>query len=134
MASALAPTQPSLLECCACRTWAAAVAAGGPYSTIDALISVARAVWWHQTPVTGWLEAFAAHPKIGDLEGLRKKYGGTFGDLSRGEQAAAAGAPEVVLQELADWNARYKAKFGHIFIVCASGKSAAEMLGIIKRR
>ena len=51
-----------------------------------------------QTHVTGWLEAFAAHPKIGDLEGLRKKYGGTFGELSRGEQAAAAGAPDAVLQ------------------------------------
>lgn len=51
-----------------------------------------------QTPVTGWLEAFAAHPKIGDLEGLRKKYVGTFGELSRGEQAAAAGAPDAVLQ------------------------------------
>ena len=52
-----------------------------------------------QTPITGWLEAFAAHPKIGDLEGLRKKYAGTaFGALSTGEQAGAAGAPEVVLQ------------------------------------
>jgi hypothetical protein len=47
--------------------------------------------------VTGWLEAFAAHPKIGDLEGLRKKFGG-FAELSKGEQAAAAGASEGVLQ------------------------------------
>ncbi|KAI7845762.1 hypothetical protein COHA_000676 [Chlorella ohadii] len=134
MAAALAPTQPLLLECCACRTWAAAVAACGPYSSVDALINAAREAWWHQTPVTGWLEAFAAHPKIGDLEGLRKKYGGTFGELSRSEQAAAGGAPEAVLQELAEWNARYEARFGHIFIVCASGKSAEEMLAIIKSR
>lgn len=48
MASALAPTQPLLLECCASRTWAAAVAARGPYSSLDALISAAREVWWHQ--------------------------------------------------------------------------------------
>ena len=47
--------------------------------------------------MTGWLEAFAAHPKIGDLEGLRKKFGG-FAELSKGEQAAAAGATEGVLQ------------------------------------
>lgn len=199
MASPLAPTQPLLLESCACRSWAAAVAARGPYGTVGALIDAAREVWWHQvgppgrgrrllgacrmppsslicvhllqTPVTGWLEAFAAHPKIGDLEGLRHKYGGAFADMSRGEQAAAAGAPEAVLQvrprgafhkacelvlpvggahvcrpltscpwptrqtqELADWNARYEAKFGHIFIVCASGKSAEEMLAIIQRR
>ena len=50
-----------------------------------------------QTPVAGWLEAFAAHPKIGDLEGLKRKYG-AFADMSKGEQAAAAGASEAVLQ------------------------------------
>jgi hypothetical protein len=48
--------------------------------------------------VAGWLEAFAAHPKIGDMEGLRKKYGGAFGEMSTGEQAAAAGTPDDVLQ------------------------------------
>lgn len=57
-----------------------------------------------QTPVTGWLEAFAAHPRIGDLEGLRKKYGGAFGAMSQGEQAGAAGAPEEVLQVMGGWN------------------------------
>ena len=125
MASSLAPAEPSLLDCCSCRSWAAVVAARGPYGSLDALIDAAREVWWHQvggaaprvgglplacrpplppplphpqTPISGWLEAFAAHPKIGDLEGLRKKYGGAFGDMSRGEQAAAAGAPEAVLQ------------------------------------
>lgn len=47
--------------------------------------------------MAGWLEAFAAHPKIGDMEGLRKKYG-AFGDMSKGEQAAAAGASDAALQ------------------------------------
>jgi hypothetical protein len=115
-----------------------------------------------QTPVTGWLEAFAAHPKIGDLEGLRKKFG-AFANMSKGEQAAAAGAPEqtlvvraqqaaavrrregcaltgreqaagFLLQALAKWNQMYEAKFGHIFIICATGKSAEEMLAAIQQR
>ena len=48
--------------------------------------------------MAGWMEAFAAHPKIGDMEGLRTKYRGAFADMSKGEQAAAAGAPDSVLQ------------------------------------
>jgi hypothetical protein len=50
-----------------------------------------------QTSVTGWLEAFAAHPKIGDVEGLRKKFG-AFANMSKGEQAAGASASEQTLR------------------------------------
>lgn len=130
----LQPTEASLLACCACRSWAAALAATGPYNSLDEIIEAARHLWWQQTPVTGWLEAFAAHPRIGDLEGLRKKYGGAFGAMSQGEQAGAAGAAEEVLQALAQWNARYETKFGHIFIICASGKSATDMLAAVQQR
>lgn len=63
-----------------------------------ALLTCSTPHCYVQTPVSGWLEAFAAHPKIGDLEGLRKKYGGAFGAMSAGEQADATGAPEAVLQ------------------------------------
>lgn len=113
--------------------------------------------------VADWLEAFAAHPRIGDVEGLRKKYGG-FADMSRGEQAGASGATSSLLQAselwmlclpakagslfmlflsssrlcalkaLAEWNKRYEDRFGHIFLICASGKSAAEMLEAVKSR
>lgn len=131
---ALQPTEASLLACCACRSWAAALAQAGPYTTLKELIEEARRLWWQQTPITGWLEAFAAHPRIGDLQGLREKYGGAFGAMSQGEQAGAAGATEEVLQALADWNARYEAKFGHVFIICASGRSAEEMLAAVQRR
>ncbi|EFN52467.1 hypothetical protein CHLNCDRAFT_138808 [Chlorella variabilis] len=124
----LAPTESALRECCSCRSFAEAVAGQGPYGSVDELIAAART-----TPVAGWLEAFAAHPKIGDMEGLRKKYG-AFGDMSKGEQAAAAGASDAALQALAEWNGRYEAKFGHIFIICATGKSAEEMLAAIQQR
>lgn len=87
-----------------------------------------------QIPITGWLEAFAAHPRIGDIESLKKKFG-AFEDFSKGEQSAVAeSASSDVIRELAEWNAKYEAKFGHIFIVCAQGKSAHEMLEIIKLR
>lgn len=93
----------------------------------------ARGIWWHQVEVAGWLEAFAAHPRIGDVEGLKKKFGG-FADMSKNEQAGAAQASITVIENLAAWNAKYEEKFGHIFIICASGKSAASMLDAVKAR
>ncbi|KAI3430399.1 hypothetical protein D9Q98_004994 [Chlorella vulgaris] len=129
----LAPSTSALLECCSCRAFAEAVAARGPYGSVDDLISAARTVWWHETSVLGWLEAFAAHPRIGDLEGLRKKFG-AFADMSKGEQAAAGGAADTTLQSLADWNRKYEDRFGHIFIICAAGKSAEEMLAAVQQR
>ena len=87
-----------------------------------------------QTPVTGWLEAFAAHPRIGDLDALRKKFG-DFGRFSEREQGGSiVAASDDVLKELQEWNKMYESKFGHIFIVCAKGKTAPEMLQMIKFR
>ena len=87
-----------------------------------------------QTPVSGWLEAFEAHPRIGDVESLRKKFD-AFSAMSKGEQAAsAATATDATLRSLAEWNNMYEAKFGHIFIICAAGKSAEFMLDAIKAR
>jgi OHCU decarboxylase len=80
-----------------------------------------------------WLEAFAAHPLIGDVDSLRKKYGATR-DLAAGEQAGAAGAGAATLQELADLNRSYREMFGFIFIVFATGKSADEMLANLRSR
>jgi 2-oxo-4-hydroxy-4-carboxy--5-ureidoimidazoline (OHCU) decarboxylase len=87
-----------------------------------------------QTPVAGWLQAFAAHPRIGDMESMKKKFD-AFTSFSQGEQAtAAASASDATLQSLADWNVKYEAKFGHIFIICAAGKSADFMLDAVKTR
>ena len=80
-----------------------------------------------------WLEAFAAHPRIGDLDALRKKFASTA-NWCAGEQAGVAAADEAVLTALADGNRAYEARFGYIFIVCATGKSAAEMLAILTAR
>lgn len=86
---------------------------------------------WYECSEDEWKEAFTQHPRIGDLETLKEKYGST---PAAGEQAAVLAASPQTLQALSDANQEYEKKFGFIFIVCASGKSAEEMLGMIHTR
>ena len=123
-----------LAACCGCKAWAAAVAARGPFAGGSALLAAARAVWWGEVGVAGWLEALAAHPRIGDVESLRERYGQQFGAHSEGEQQGVAGASDEVLHALKAMNEAYEAKFGHLFVICAQGKSAAEMLAAVRGR
>uniref|UniRef100_A0A7N0TIP1 Hydroxyisourate hydrolase n=1 Tax=Kalanchoe fedtschenkoi TaxID=63787 RepID=A0A7N0TIP1_KALFE len=85
--------------------------------------------------VNGWLEAFAAHPAIGQTassSGQGSKIGAQW---SRGEQSTAlATATDSTLQELLEWNARYREKFGFVFLICASGRSSPEILAELKKR
>ncbi len=83
--------------------------------------------------VSDYMQAFDGHPKIGDPESLKEKYRGTHA-MATDEQSAVKLATDQVLAELAQYNARYEKKFGYIFIVCATGKSAAEMLALIRSR
>ena len=80
------------------------------------------------------MEALAAHPRIGDVESLRERYGQQFGAHSEGEQQGVAGASDEVLHALKAMNEAYEAKFGHLFVICAQGKSAAEMLAAVRGR
>ena len=80
-----------------------------------------------------WLEAFTHHPKIGDISSLRAKFANTKGWAS-GEQSGTASASEETLVGLADGNRDYEDRYGYIFIVCATGKSADEMLGLLRAR
>ena len=82
----------------------------------------------------GWLDAFAAHPRIGDVASLRAKFASTAAWCEGEQGAAVASAGDDALSELARWNGQFEAKFGHIFIVCATGKSAAEVLSLLKTR
>jgi 2-oxo-4-hydroxy-4-carboxy-5-ureidoimidazoline decarboxylase len=108
------------------------MAARRPFAGAAGLFAAAREVW-QGLAREDWLEAFAAHPRIGDLEALRGKFAATAA-WSAGEQAGVAGAAEATLRALAEANRAYEARFGHIFIVCASGKSAEEMLALLERR
>lgn len=129
----LSVTEENLCTACSSKRFVSLVAGRGPFGDITDLIAISRLVWWQEAHVTDWLEAFAAHPQIGALNQLKAKYS-QFAKLSETEQATAASASGGDLQELKSCNEAYEAKFGHIFIVCATGKSAAEMLGLVKAR
>jgi 2-oxo-4-hydroxy-4-carboxy-5-ureidoimidazoline decarboxylase len=127
-----ADARAALLRCCGSRRWADAMLARRPFASPADLHAAADEVW-AGLDRADWLEAFAAHPRIGDLDSLRKKFA-TTADWSAGEQAGVAGAGEAVLRELAEGNRRYEERFGHLFIVCATGKTAAEMLRLLCER
>lgn len=122
----------ALQRCCASKTWVNLVMARRPFHTQKALFEASENAFALLQPVD-WLQAFAGHPRIGDVENLRKKFS-TTADLSEKEQAGAAQASEAVLHALAAANRQYEEKFGFIFIVCATGKSAKEMLEILQKR
>jgi 2-oxo-4-hydroxy-4-carboxy-5-ureidoimidazoline decarboxylase len=126
-----AEARAAFLGCCGSPRWADEMAARRPFAGPDDLFAAAEQVW-QALPREEWLRAFAAHPRIGDLQALRAKFAGAA-DPAR-EQAGVAGAAGDVLRDLAEGNARYEAKFGHLFIVCATGKTAPEMLALLRQR
>ena len=103
-----------------------------PFGNQPALLSAARQEWFALSK-SDWLEAFSHHPKIGDREALRQRFAATH-DLSEREQAGVSAASETTLATLAEGNHAYEERFGYIFIVCATGLSAEEMLALLESR
>ena len=103
-----------------------------PFGSRVGLLIAARDEWNALEP-QDWREAFAHHPKIGDREALAARFPTTH-ELAAGEQAGIADATADVLDALAKGNRRYEEKFGYIFIVCATGRSAQEMLTLLEAR
>lgn len=104
-----------------------------PFESTPALFEAARAIW-QSLNREDYLEAFAHHPRIGeDLGELAKRFARTA-SLAVREQAKVAQADHETLLELRALNQRYFERFGYIFIVCATGKSAAEMLDLLRER
>ena len=129
----VAEAEAALARCCGARRWASGVAAQRPFGSGARLLEAARSVW-SAMERADVLEAMQHHPRIGaDLGALREKFAATE-SWSKGEQAAAAGADEETLRALRDGNVAYEARYGHIFLVCATGKSAAEMLELLRAR
>jgi 2-oxo-4-hydroxy-4-carboxy-5-ureidoimidazoline decarboxylase len=127
------PEARSLLSrCCGSRRWVEGMLVRRPFADADSLRRAGAEVE-ATLDRADWLEAFAAHPRIGDVEGLRKKFAATA-SWNEAEQAGVVGAAEEVLRDLARENGLYEERFGHIFIVCATGKSAADMLGLLRQR
>jgi len=124
--------EAEFLKCCGSRAWADAMAAGRPYATREELFGRADEVSSSLTN-DDWLEAFRAHPKIGEKKAVTAQTQQEQSWSSQ-EQSAMHSASTDTLARLARGNQDYEAKFGFIFIVCASGKSSDEMLAILKDR
>ena len=121
----------ALLSCCASRRWAHALVAARPFATEEALFIAADQIWATMQEAD-WMEAFRAHPRIGErkpAEATAQSKG-----WSNQEQAQVHAAQAAILSELAEGNRAYERQFGFTYIVCATGKSAEEMLTILKRR
>jgi 2-oxo-4-hydroxy-4-carboxy-5-ureidoimidazoline decarboxylase len=123
----------ALERCCGAGRWARAMRDRRPFASTAAL-HAAAAEEWGRLDRAGILEAFAHHPRIGaDAGELRARFAAT-GAWASEEQAGVRHAAEAVLEALRAANVAYQDRFGYIFIVCASGKSAAEMLALLQAR
>jgi 2-oxo-4-hydroxy-4-carboxy-5-ureidoimidazoline decarboxylase len=136
----------AMIACCGAQRWAKTMVALRPIASVVELSLAADRVW-STMEEADWIEAFACHPRIGKRRGIGER--GGIGERpprraaqasaksqawSQGEQSSAADADEAVLAELAEGNALYEERFGFTYIVCATGKSAGEMLSILNRR
>ena len=117
------------LNCCFSKVWAQAMVDARPFESEQQLISSAYQLW-EPASERDILEAFSHHPKIGDLNALRNKYAAK----ATAEQGQIVEASEDTLMQLQAQNNAYYDKFGFIFIVCATGKSADEMLALLNAR
>ena len=117
---------------CAARRWALAVAAGRPYASLAALIAASDEAW-SRTGAEDWHEALAAHPRIGEQKAAVAQ-GPAAAAWSTAEQARVAGADDGIKARLREINERYEARFGFLYLVCAGGRSAEELLALAEQR
>jgi 2-oxo-4-hydroxy-4-carboxy-5-ureidoimidazoline decarboxylase len=121
----------AMLSCCGARRWAAAMVALRPIGSVTELSAAADRIW-STMEEADWMEAFACHPRIGERKASHASQKSVA--WSQQEQSSAAGAADRVLAELAAGNLLYEQRFGFTYIVCATGRSADEMLAILNRR
>jgi 2-oxo-4-hydroxy-4-carboxy-5-ureidoimidazoline decarboxylase len=130
--------RPALLDCCSSARWADAVSAGRPYASVAGLLRRSDAAVAGLAP--GDLrDALAGHPRIGERTGEQGEPAGARDDSgadgwSRAEQAGLDGAAAPAMRALADGNAAYERRFGHIYLVCATGRTAGELLALLTVR
>jgi 2-oxo-4-hydroxy-4-carboxy-5-ureidoimidazoline decarboxylase len=121
-----------LAACCGAPRWVSSMVARRPFDSLDELLVAADDVWW-SLDQHDWREAFARHPRIGEAESAppdnehERRW-------ASGEQASVATAQDAVRDALVEANRKYERRFGYIYIVCATGKSADEMLALARGR
>jgi OHCU decarboxylase len=130
----LAPEQAEaeFLKCCGSQAWAKALSDARPFGDADALYRKADSTWWSLGD-EDWLEAFRAHPKIGEQKAAAAQ-SEQARNWSAREQSGVQDAAAETKAALAAGNQEYEERFGFIFIVCATGKSSEEMLAILNER
>jgi len=122
----------AFMQCCTANAWVERMVKAMPFSSVETLVSQADINWQGLTQAD-YLQAFEGHPKIGDVSSLREKYRSTE-KIAAGEQSGVNTATETTLSQLKQLNDDYQEKFGFIFIVCATGKSASQMLETLSQR
>ena len=127
-----AKAESVFLSCCGSRRWAEKMTEARPFADISGLLNQAEEIW-HNLETEDWLEAFAAHPKIGARQAVPQATAQSA-KWSHAEQSGTHAAADPVRNALAEANLLYENRFGFIFIVCATGKSAEEMLENCRQR
>jgi 2-oxo-4-hydroxy-4-carboxy-5-ureidoimidazoline decarboxylase len=122
-----ADIRAALSACCAAGSWVSRVGGGPPYPDEDALYAVSAAAT-AALDDAGLGQALAAHPRIGE------RAAGRNGAWSRQEQAGVARAGDLLRDQLTEANAAYEQRFRHVYLVCATGRSAAELLAVCRSR
>jgi 2-oxo-4-hydroxy-4-carboxy-5-ureidoimidazoline decarboxylase len=124
--------QQALLDCCSARGWAAQMAAARPYSSADEAIRRSGAIVGALT-ITDLADALAGHPRIGERPPAGDGSPGAA-DWSSREQSGVDAEDVATKRALAEANRGYEERFGHIYLVCATGRTGAELLGILRDR
>ena len=124
-----------LLACCGSRAWAQRMAGRRPFGGESELLAAADETWWKLSEVD-WMEAFRSHPRIGEscaepppVDGANRS-----AHWSAQEQSGVAAVGDAIKVALVEANREYEQRFGHIFIVCATGRSAVEILEALEQR
>jgi len=124
--------EAEFLKCCGSRNWVHAMTDARPFENVDDLLAKADSLWWSLSK-EDWLEAFRSHPKIGEKKAATAQ-SEQAQKWSAQEQAGTQEAAAETKAALAEGNRRYEDRFGFIFIICASGRSAEEMLASLNNR
>jgi OHCU decarboxylase len=126
----VARAEQTLLDCCGSKRWATRMAGQRPFRGLNDLCEIADSMWRDLEPAD-WIEAFGRHPQIGERAAAGSD---SSRQWAEGEQAGARVVAEIVKTNLAQGNQAYREKFGYIFLVSATGKSAEEMLALLEQR
>lgn len=124
--------ESELMKCCGSSEWARAVAEARPFGSVDELLATSDRIWERLEPAD-WLDAFSHHPQIGEQKS-ESPQAAEASRWSAEEQSGTHGTNDDTRAALVAANRAYLHKFGYIFIVCATGKSTAQMLALLEQR